>query len=49
MCGCYPFTAAPEAVWRLFNSRIHSTDGASAGFILVTLAASFYGETGAHS
>jgi hypothetical protein len=39
MCGCYLVTAAPEAVWRLFNSPAHSTDSAAADFVLVTQGA----------
>jgi len=49
MCGCYPFTAAPDALWRLFNSLVNPIDGASTGVVLVTQAASFCDEMGARS
>jgi hypothetical protein len=44
MCGCYPFTAAPEAVLAAVQPLVHPIDGASTGFLLVTQAASFCGE-----
>jgi hypothetical protein len=49
MCGCYPFTAAPKTLWRLFNSPVHSTDGTSAGSVPVVQAAAFKRRMGARS